>query len=151
MHRHGVQPQGQRGNNLSALQVGKPAVPAITTPTSLARTPHLATAINPQYQSVVGQLAQSHRVLQPVAQTVSSRSFLFKYLRLKYIFVSPSSWEHHRPHRFKAHCFGNSPPHPPQALVPARHLTGLVQVKALYSEKLTCDFTKCLFFQVLKR
>lgn len=82
MHRHGVQPQGQRGNNLSALQVGKPAVPAITT--SLARTPLSATATNPQYQSVVGQLAQSHRVLQPVAQTVSETIFFDDFLSLMF-------------------------------------------------------------------
>lgn len=71
MHRRGEQLQGQRGNNLSALQVGKQVVPSIITPTSLDRTPLSVTASNPQYQSVVGQLAQSHRVLQPVAQTVS--------------------------------------------------------------------------------
>lgn len=71
MHRRGEQLQGQRGNSLSALQVGKQVVPTINIPTSLARTPLSATANNPQYQSVVGQLAQSHRVLQPVAQTVS--------------------------------------------------------------------------------
>lgn len=132
MHRHGVQLQGQRGNNLSALQVGKPAVPVIITPTSLARTPLSATATNPQYQSVVGQLAQSHRVLQPVAQTVSFfhfATFPLKAPKLNDFSVSPSSWEHHRPHRFKAHRFGNSQAHPPQALVPVRHLTVQVQVK----------------------
>jgi hypothetical protein len=74
MHRRGVQPPGQRGVNPNALQAGKPqAVPTINIPTSLARTPLSATANSPQYQSVVGQLAQSHRVLQPVAQTVSRR------------------------------------------------------------------------------
>lgn len=73
MHRRGEQPLGQRGSKVNALQVGKPqAVPLVITPTSLARTPLSATATIPQYQSVVGQLAQSHRVLQPVAQTVSS-------------------------------------------------------------------------------
>lgn len=74
MHRHGVQLQGQLGSNLNVLQVAKQVVPAINIPTSLARTPFSVTATNPQYQSVVGQLAQSHRVLQPAAQTVSSNS-----------------------------------------------------------------------------
>lgn len=67
MARRGEQPLGQRGSKANALQ----AVPLVITPTSLARTPLSATASIPQYQSVVGQLAQSHRVLQPQAQTVS--------------------------------------------------------------------------------
>ena len=70
MHRRG-NAQEQRGSNLNVLQVAKQVVPTINIPTSLARTPHSATVNIPQYQSVVGQLAQSHRVLQPVAQTVS--------------------------------------------------------------------------------
>lgn len=70
MHRRG-NAQEQRGSNLSVLQVAKQVVPTINIPTSLARTPLSATVNIPQYQSVVGQLAQSHRVLQPVAQTVS--------------------------------------------------------------------------------
>lgn len=88
MHRHGVQPQGQRGNNLSALQAGKQVVPTINIPTSLARTPLSVTANNPQYQSVVGQLAQSHRVLQPVAQTVSSTSSLTEGGDFENIFIT---------------------------------------------------------------
>lgn len=36
------------------------------------------------------------------------------FREIKLCFLSPSSWEYHRPHRFKAHCFGSSPPHPPQ-------------------------------------
>jgi hypothetical protein len=67
MHRRGEQPTGQRGNKVNALPVDKHQV---TLPISHARTPLLVTANNLQYQSVVGQLAQSHRVLQPVAQTV---------------------------------------------------------------------------------
>lgn len=130
MHRRG-NAQGQRGNNLSALQAAKQVVPTINIPTSLARTPLSVTANNPQYQSVVGQLAQSHRVLQPVAQTVSSIEFSERRWFFKHFHCSRSSWEHYRPHRFEAHCFSNSPPHPPQALVPARLQTDLVQVKPL--------------------
>jgi hypothetical protein len=59
----------QRGSKASALPAAKqPLVVVNNTATSLARTQLLVT--NPQYQSAVGQLAQSHRVLQPVAQTV---------------------------------------------------------------------------------
>lgn len=73
MHRRGEQPTGLRGNKVNVLQADKhQVVPSI--PTSLARTPLSATASNLQYQSVVGQLAQSHRVLQPVAQTVRNVS-----------------------------------------------------------------------------
>lgn len=76
MHRRGEQPTGQRGNKANALPAAKQqVVPSVIIPTSLARTPVLATANNPQYQSVVGQLAQSHRVLQPVAQTVGKWKF----------------------------------------------------------------------------
>jgi hypothetical protein len=69
MHRRGEQPTGQRGNKVNALPVDKHQD---IIPTSLVRTPLLATANSLQYQSVVGQLVQSHRVLQPVAQTVSN-------------------------------------------------------------------------------
>lgn len=75
MHRRGEQPIGQPGRTLNALQVAKQqavaAAAAAITPTSLARTPLSATANNPPYQSAVAQLAQSHRVSQPVAQTVN--------------------------------------------------------------------------------
>lgn len=81
MHRRGEQPLGPRGSKVSALPVGKQpaAVPLVITPTSLARTPLSVTASNPQFQSAVGQLAQSHRVLQPVAQTVSGELFKFHF------------------------------------------------------------------------
>lgn len=60
-----------RGNKASVLQVGKQPLVIITnTPSSLARTQLSVTVSNPQSPSVVGQLAQSHRVLQPAAQMV---------------------------------------------------------------------------------
>jgi hypothetical protein len=76
MHRRGEQPIGQPGRTLNALQVAKQqavasAAAAAITPTSHARTPLSVTANNPPYQSAVAQLAQSHRVSQPVAQTVN--------------------------------------------------------------------------------
>jgi hypothetical protein len=83
MQRRGnEQRTGQLGSKVNALQVGKqPLVVVNNTPTSLARTQLSVTVNNPQYQSAVGQLAQSHRVLQPVAQTVSfnifKKTFLF--------------------------------------------------------------------------
>lgn len=55
--------------------------------------------------------------------------------------VSRSSWLHHRAHRFEAHCFSSSPPHPPQALVPERLLTGPAQVK--YQSELLICFQIC--------
>lgn len=72
MQRRGnEQRTGQRGSKVNVSQVGKqPLVVVSNTPTSLARTQLSVTTSNPQYQSAVGQLAQSHRVLQPVAQTV---------------------------------------------------------------------------------
>ena len=78
MQRRGnEQRTGQRGSKVNALQVGKQQLVVVNnTPTSLARTQLSVTVSNPQFQSAVGQLAQSHRVLQPVAQTVSLCSFL---------------------------------------------------------------------------
>lgn len=75
MQRRNVNEQrtGQRGSKVNALQAGKqPLVVVSNTPTSLARTQLSVTVSNPQYQSAVGQLAQSHRVLQPEAQTVNN-------------------------------------------------------------------------------
>jgi hypothetical protein len=82
MQRHGnEQRTGQRGSKVSVLQVGKqPLVVVNNTPTSLARTQLSVTVSNPQFQSAVGQLAQSHRVLQPVAQTVGLHTFFMIYL-----------------------------------------------------------------------
>lgn len=61
-----------RGSKANALQVGKqPLVVINNTPSSLARTQLSVTVSNPQCQSAVGQLAQSHRVSLPVAQMVS--------------------------------------------------------------------------------
>jgi len=82
MHRHGERPIGQRGNKVSVLPPGKPS-PAVVVnmPVSIVRTPLSVTASNPQFQSVVGQLAQSHRVLQPVAQTVSNTRWMLNALK----------------------------------------------------------------------
>ncbi|KAL7020070.1 hypothetical protein ACKWTF_011371 [Chironomus riparius] len=71
MQRHAnEQRTGQRGSKVNALQVAKQHLVVVNnTATSLARTQLSVTVSNPQFQSAVGQLAQSHRVLQPVAQT----------------------------------------------------------------------------------
>lgn len=72
MHRRGERPLAVRGNKANVLPAGKQQVAAANiNPSSLARTQLSVTANIPQYQSVVGQLAQSHRILQPVAQTVN--------------------------------------------------------------------------------
>jgi hypothetical protein len=72
MHRRGNEQRTvQRGSKANALPAGKqPLVVVSSTPSSLARTQLSVTVSNPQYQLAAGQLAQSHRVLQPVAQMV---------------------------------------------------------------------------------
>lgn len=73
IHRHDNELRtGMRGSKVNASQaVKQPLVVINNTPSSLARTQLSVTVSNPQCQSVVGQLAQSHRVLQPVPQMVN--------------------------------------------------------------------------------
>lgn len=76
IHRHGNELRTEvRGSKANALQAVKPLVVINNTPSSRARTQLSVTVSNPQSPSVVGQLAQSHRVLQPVAQMVGFLNF----------------------------------------------------------------------------
>lgn len=104
---------------------------------SLGHYPHLARSNSAFSHSQQSSVSISSGSVSSIASSLTAsgangerRAFQISlWSFLKCFLVSRSSWEHHRAYRFEAHCFSNSPPHPPQALVPGRHQTVLVQVE----------------------
>lgn len=102
---------------------------------SLNQYPHLARSNSAFSHSQHSSVSISSGSVSSIASSLTASGANGKlnnvHLRVNFKYVhSPSSWEYHRTHRFEANRFSNSPPHPPQALVPAPLQTVLDQVKS---------------------